>query len=239
MDLLKARGYLPGAQRVLDNIGDRPITSITIARKPLSAATTFALNAASLGEFNKRLRETPADTLFHLFIVITCGHGTFVVEKNDTINIARFGGYPTGVEKMDVPLHGALTVGEMLARAQARMGDKFFTYKGLDNNCQYFVASLLRGSHLATPQILDFVLQDTRHLFENNPRFRKIVNSITDVGAVASRVKQTAQKAAGQTVRENVKDAVRAVHSELAQPYFRSLTLQNLAKRAHTSVFRG
>jgi hypothetical protein len=84
------------------------------------------------------------------------------------------------------------------------------------------------------------VLQDTRHLFENNPRFRKIVNSITDTGAVSSRIAQGVQKAANQSAANTVKDVARAVapgFSELAQPYFRSLTLQNIAKRAHSNLF--
>lgn len=240
MDLLKANDYLPNVQRVIANIGDSQITAITVARKPLSKATTFALNVASLGEFNKRLSETPHDKLFHLFMVITTGHGRFIVEKNDVVHIARFSGFPAGSETVAVPLSGALSVDTMLARTQARMGDKFFSYKGLDNNCQYFVSSLLKANHLNTPQILDFVLQDTRHLFENNPRFRKIVNSITDTGAVSSRIKQGVQKAAGQSATETVKDLARAAapgFSELVQPYFRSLTLQNAAKRAHFNPF--
>lgn len=241
MNLLKASGYLPNVQRVVANIGDSQITQITVARTPLSRAITAALNVASLGEFNKRLRETPADTLFHLFMVITTGHGRFVVEKNDVIRIARFSGFPAGSETIAVPLSGALSVDTMLARTQARMGDKFFSYKGLDNNCQYFVSSLLKANHLSTPQILDFVLQDTRHLFENNPRFRKLVNSITDTGAVSSRIRQGVQKVASQSAADTVKDVARAVapgFSELAQPYFRSLTLQNLAKRAHYNPFK-
>lgn len=241
MDLLKASGYLPNVRRVVDNIGDSRISEITVARKPLSKATTFALNVASLGEFNKRLQETPHDQLFHLFMVITTGHGRFIVEKNDVIHIARFSGFPAGSETIAVPLTGALSVDTMLARTQARMGDKFFTYKGLDNNCQYFVSSLLKANHLSTPKILDFVLQDTRHLFENNPRFRKIVNSITDTGAVSSRIAQGVQKVVHQSAKDTAKDVARAVapgFSELAQPYFRSLTLQNLAKRAHANPFQ-
>ena len=241
MDLLKANSYLPDVRRVVDNIGDSQITAITVARKPLSKATTFALNVASLGEFNKRLRETPHDQLFHLFVVITTGHGRFIVEKNDVIHIARFSGFPAGSETIAVPLAAPLSVDTMLARTRARMGDKFFSYKGLDNNCQFFVGSLLKANHLSTPQILDFVLQDTRHLFENNPRFRKIVNSITDTGAVSNRVKQGVQKLANQSAADTAKDVARAVapgFSELAQPYFRSLTLQNLAKRAHYNPFK-
>ena len=238
MDLLKARGYSTSAQRMLDSIGDLPITQISVARTPLSKATTFALNVASLGEFNKRLKETPHDKMFHLFMVISTSKGQFIVEKNDVIHIGRFSGFSSGTEHEKVSLSGTPTLSALLDKARTRMHDKFFSYKGLDNNCQYFVSSILKANGLSTPQLLDFVLQDTRHLFENNPRFRKIVNSITDTGAVATNVKEVATKIATQTPRETVKDVVKEVataipkFSELTHPYFYNLTLQNVAKRA-------
>jgi hypothetical protein len=57
---------------------------------------------------------------------------------------------------------------------------------GRDNNCQYFINLVLKSNGLNTDELESFVIQDTRHLFDNNPRFRKIVNSITDVGAIAT-----------------------------------------------------
>ena len=56
------------------------------------------------------------------------------------------------------------------------MGNKFFTYSGKDNNCQYFIDSTLKSNHLSTSENSKFILQDTRHLFENNPKLRKLSN---------------------------------------------------------------
>jgi hypothetical protein len=66
------------------------------------------------------------------------------------------------------------------------MGDKFFSYKGQDNNCQYFINNLLISNGLNTDVLEKFILQDVRSLFDGNERFRKIVNTTTDIGSVAT-----------------------------------------------------
>jgi hypothetical protein len=95
------------------------------------------------------------------------------------------------------------------------------------------VDSLLKANRMSSAPLSAFVLQDTRHLFDNNPQFRKIVNSITDAGAVSSRAAQKAEEVATQPIAETVEEnIVRPVQNELLQPIFRSLTLDNMMKRA-------
>jgi hypothetical protein len=40
------------------------------------------LNLSSLGQVNEKMKNTPYDTLYHLFMVITTSSGSYVVEKN-------------------------------------------------------------------------------------------------------------------------------------------------------------
>ena len=239
MSFLKATQYLRNVQRILDSVGDSEVLGLSVARAPLSKITTFLLNIASLGEFNKRLEETPHDRLFHLSLVVTTKAGKFVLEKNDVINMKRFSGLKAGAETMEVSVRPGLTVQAMLDKTQSRMGDKFFSYKALDNNCQFFVNSLLKANHMGSAAIDAFVVQDTRHLFQNNERFRKIVNSITDAGAVSNRAAQKAEEVATQPINQSiVENVVAPLHSELLQPAFRGLTLPNLMGRAPYNPFR-
>lgn len=233
MSFLKAKQYLRNVQRAVDAAGDSEVLGLSVARAPLSKVTTFLLNIASLGEFNKRLAETPHDQLFHLSLVVTTAKGKYVLEKNDVINMKRFSGLKAGAETMEVAVPAGLTVRAMLDKTQTRMGDKYFSYKALDNNCQFFVNSLLKANQMGSAALDAFVMQDTRHLFQNNERFRKIVNSITDAGAVSSRAAQKAEEVATQPINQSIAENVAApIHSELLQPIFRSLTLDNAMKRA-------
>ena len=233
MSFLKATHYLRNVQKILDAVGDAEVLSVTVARAPLSRVTTFLLNIVSLGEFDKRLAETPHDTLFHLSLVLTTSKGKYVLEKNDVISMKRFTKLKPRSETMEVAVPAGLAVRAMLDKTRAAMGDKFFSYKALDNNCQFFVSSLLEANQMSNAALDAFVMQDTRHLFENNPQFRKIVNSITDAGAVTNRAVQKAEEVATQPVGDTIADnVVRPIHSELLQPLFRSLTLDNMMKRA-------
>ena len=64
------------------------------------------------------------------------------------------------------------------------MGDSFVRYSANQNNCQDFVLAVLESNGLMTPQLFDFVKQDTEAIFKNKPIIRKVVNTVTDLGAV-------------------------------------------------------
>jgi hypothetical protein len=167
-------------------MGDENIDKITVHRTPLSQALKFLLNITSLGQFEKKLQNSPYDTLYHLFMVISTSRGNFVIEKNEVIQIYKFSKLGKGTESLNVPITDVITLNDLLENTRASMGDKFFSYKGQDNNCQYFINSILVSNKLNTDPLETFILQDVRSLFQNNEKFRKIVNTTTDVGAVAS-----------------------------------------------------
>jgi hypothetical protein len=178
--------FLNSVQKILNRIGDDEILKITVNRTPLSKVLKFLLNITSLGQLEKKMENTDYDTLYHLFLVIQTKNGSFVVEKNEVIQIYKFKTLGKGTETLFVPSNAGLTLNEMLEKTKNRMLDKFFSYKGQDNNCQFFVNNMLISNNLNTDVLEKFILQDTQQLFENNPRFRKIVNTTTDIGSVAT-----------------------------------------------------
>ena len=179
--------FIKSVQNLLKRVGNEKINEIKVARTPLSKILSFFLNLTSRGEFKKRLNETPYDKLYHLFMIVKTEKGTYLVEKNEVIIIKKFNGKLTkDTEILEANMRDNLTLNILLEKTKNNMGDKFFSYKGQDNNCQFFISQILKSNGLNTDELDKFVLQDTRALFSNNPRFRKIVNSITDIGAIAT-----------------------------------------------------
>lgn len=178
--------FIKSVQSLLKRVGNNEVREIKIARSPLSKITSLFLNLTSLGEFKKRLDETPYDKVYHLFMIIRTDSGTYILEKNEVIILKKFGKITKQTEILQSNIKEGLTINNMLEKTRVLMRDKFFSYKGLDNNCQFFINSILKSNGLNNDELEAFVIQDTRHLFDNNPKFRKIINSITDVGAVAT-----------------------------------------------------
>lgn len=178
--------YLNSVQNIINRIGDENINKITVHRTPLSKVLKFLLNITSMGQFEKKMENSPYDTLYHLFMVISTNRGNYVIEKNEVIQIYKFSKLGKNTESLDVPITSGLNLNDLLENTKQSMGDKFYTYKGQDNNCQYFINSFLVSNKLNTDPLETFILQDVRGLFQNNEQFRKIVNTTTDVGAVAS-----------------------------------------------------
>ena len=77
----------------------------------------------------------------------------------------------------------------MLSRTLGFMGkDKYFRYSGANNNCQIYLDSILSANNLNSNDAKQFILQDTKSLFENNTQFRKVLNTITDLSAGVNRL---------------------------------------------------
>jgi hypothetical protein len=110
----------------------------------------------------------------------------YVVEKNEVIKIYKSSSIPKNTESLFVPSDDGLTLNTMLEKTKNLMREKFFTYQPTNNNCQEFIIQLLISNGLNNDALEKFVLQDVGALFENNPQFRKIVTSVTDVGSIAS-----------------------------------------------------
>lgn len=182
--------YLPSIQKLLNVVGDEDIQRIVIAREPLPKATSFIANLITTGNFERKLKELNYDDVYHLFLVIDTSKGRIIVEKNENINIIRFNGFSKTVETRDVSIPNGLTINIMLERTKSRMGThKFYNYQALSNNCQKFVDEMLYANGLNNAELHKFILQDSTELLNDDPNFRKLVNTLTDGKTVFNRIR--------------------------------------------------
>jgi CRISPR/Cas system CMR-associated protein Cmr1 (group 7 of RAMP superfamily) len=68
------------------------------------------------------------------------------------------------------------------------MGKSFFPYDPHYNNCQDFILGVLDGNKLTTPDVRDFVKQDTGQLFANNKALGTIAKGVTSFGGFGERL---------------------------------------------------
>jgi hypothetical protein len=174
-------------RKFLEKYGNEKITAIKVGRQPISGYIRKILNLLSLGKLEKGLKELKYDDLFHLYMYIKLSNGkTFHLEKNQRIAI-----YEEGVkgETIDVPLKSPITVIDFIEKAKKRMGDKFYPYSAIENNCQNFIANVLSANGLLNDSSRKFIHQDVESLFKKIPDYVKIIaNKVTDVAGRAETV---------------------------------------------------
>ena len=225
IDLLKGNDFSINTAQILRKYGDEIIKEMTIGRVELSAALRFLLNVTSMGEFNKRLAETDSDKLFHLFLYVKTDQNYFIIEKNDVITISRKS-IPNKSQTMSVNIASNYTMNSLLEKTRNYMGNKFFTYSGSHNNCQFFIDSILKSNQLSNSENNKFIMQDTRHLFEKNERFRKLANSVTDIAAIKSRVDDLGY------------NPIRGIGNHLLHKVGNVLNIQGQMKKIYSNPFR-
>jgi hypothetical protein len=187
--------YPPKMREILKKYGDKPIVRMQACRTPVPGFITSALNMASLGEFNKRFANMFHDALFHLDLRIEIEDDTgktkkltqILLEKNEVLNAVV---KPKKLKDTECVLiqnvRKPLTINQMLQGAKKIQGPKFFKYSASNNNCQDFIMALLKGVNAGSEENYKFVKQNTKELFEGLPFFRKLTNTVTDIGAAAN-----------------------------------------------------
>jgi hypothetical protein len=191
-------GYPPSAKQALDRFADWTITSLTVRRDPVQSMINSALNAVSLGNWNKSRAEHGIDKLYHLGLVLGLAspsgeHHDFLAEKNAVINF----GFPKAVtgttQILRVPAPSPPeTLGPFMAKAEEMMGKQaFFQYDSFQNNCQDFIRGILNANGVLTPQADAFLKQDLEKVVNSQPKHLGIVaNAVTNLGARVDRLVQ-------------------------------------------------
>jgi hypothetical protein len=177
----------PPVRKMLDSKGSVKISSIKIVRTPLSRFVSSLLNVISLGAYQKAVKESPYDSMFHLAMLI---NGRYTTEKNEVIKLYQGTPVKKNSETFDLPVSKNITIGELFENGRKKMGDENFTnYDARTNNCQDFLLGLLDGSGLTTDEARKFIKQDAEVIFKKMPTVsEKIGRFLTDVGAVGERV---------------------------------------------------
>lgn len=175
-------------KELMKNKGDEIITSITLRRNPVSSLITGAMNAVSLGSFQKNLDKQPYDKLFHLAMLVTTANTKFLLEKIERVNISFSVSRPEGLEELPVPLNGKqISVFDLINNTILQMGKtKFLDYDAVTNNCQVFIMNVLDANGLLNDENKVWVKQDTEVLFKGNKTLAKISKKLTDIGASAN-----------------------------------------------------
>jgi len=181
--------YPPSVQKIIDANKDAIVQTITLHRKPLSSTYTTLISWATGGETDKRIKEQPKDTLYHISMWVKLSNGkTLKVEKNEVIAINPNPKAHKDEQTQEVPPPPAgLTFGDMLEKARKEVGDtKFFGYSAKDNNCGNFIEYILKANGMNSKETHDYIGQDTKTILEGFPTLRKVMNTLTDIAGRAN-----------------------------------------------------
>lgn len=197
-------------QDILKKYGNEEIASITLMRTPVPKVLTGALSLFSAGKFGERMKQNEFDTLFHLFLEAKLISGKRIqVEKNERINmIVNPPSRPnTEIEHINETLPSGFNLNTMMANTERVMGkNNFLGYSARDNNCQDFLASVLRANNLGDEKDIAFIKQDTKSLFQDLPYLRKFSNTLTDIGAKVNTIVSGGGVKEVQKIRKQIKD---------------------------------
>ena len=176
--------HAPYVRKIIEQYGDKKIVRIVAHRKPVDKPLIGALNAVSLGQFNK---QNPYDELFHLSLVLFFEDGTPIsIEKIENINMVINPPTHSKAETQEIGNFHTVTLNELIDGAKKILGDKYFKYDASVNNCQAYIMALLKGSGLGTPENYKFIKQDTEQIFKGLDKTLSLSNALTDLGARAS-----------------------------------------------------
>lgn len=183
--------YPPNVKQIMKKFGDEVIVSITLKRTPVSELLTGALSVFSMGKFGKRM-EKSFDELFHLFMDIVTESGkTISLEKNERINmIVNPSKRPHETKKSVSNIPDGITLNELMENTHQQMGNQFFRYDAVSNNCQDFLLNVIQANGIGDNSDVQFIKQDTEKLFKNMPILKGIAHTATDVGAIANKTIQ-------------------------------------------------
>ena len=188
--------YPPKVRNILKKYGNEVVVSYKLKRTPVSSLLRNALSMVSMGEFNKRYKESDYDELFHLFLEMTTRSGKrIIVGKNQVINMemSKSSRPKEETEEITSNIPSGLTINELMNKTKQRMGDSnFFNYSAKSNNCEDMILNILDANKIGDESDRRFVKQDTDFLFENLPFLRKFSNTITTIGARADVIKSGA-----------------------------------------------
>jgi hypothetical protein len=199
--------YRPKIRSWLEKNGEKVIKRLTVARTPIQSGVDILLEAVTLGKWKEAKKKVGYDKMFHLALLAEYEGGRAIIEKNEVINISQSYKATDETEYMEVPLDGKqITFNEFLAKGEKAMGDKYFRYHALENNCQDYIMALLKASGLATAEITKFVKQPVEQLVKELPGYTgKVAKTLTDIAGKASEVIEGRGMFKGKTIADQLK----------------------------------
>lgn len=176
--------YRPDVKQLLDHIQGDIIRSITIYRVPLDEKKIIAMNALSLGEFDRRIKNEPYDKLMHLAMIIQTTKGKYVVEKLHYVNVSTQIPASINAETIQVSPIPNCDIPTLLDNAIKKYGkNRIFHYSAHSMNCQQFVVDVLESNGILSNTYMAFVKQNLTNIFEGHigSIAKKVVDNATDL----------------------------------------------------------
>ena len=182
--------YSNKIQKFLSEYGDKKIVDIYVYRKPIQKILNYYLNLASSLQIIKNLKESNYDDIFHLFMIVKCDNGEYVlIEKNDILNINLINidaiNNAENVEKIKINyMSYVLSLNDLLNNTLKNIGEyEFFNYNSLNLNCQKFILDILRSNKLYNEKDKNFIYQNPYKIYNKTGLLSYINKKITDLSA--------------------------------------------------------
>jgi hypothetical protein len=182
--------YSNKIQKFLSEYGDKKIVDIYVYRKPIQKILNYYLNLASSLQIIKNLKESNYDDIFHLFMIVKCDNGEYVlIEKNDILNINLINidaiNNAENVEKIKINyMSYVLSINDLLNNTLKNIVEyEFFNYNSLNLNCQKFILDILRSNKLYNEKDKNFIYQNPYKIYNKTGLLSYINKKITDLSA--------------------------------------------------------
>jgi hypothetical protein len=156
--------------KLIQKYGDQTIKSITVCRVPLSKAIQLVGNIISVNGLEAAKKQLGYDNIFHLYLYIELHNNQhFTLEKNELIRVYYGRDDRKRAETMPVYINKLIDLNSFFENGIKLDPQGFFIYNIQKNNCQNFCILLLNGSHLLTPALQTFILQNAESIIEHLP----------------------------------------------------------------------
>jgi hypothetical protein len=151
---------------------------------------TGAIDAISGNAYSNALKANSYDSYYHLCIQFQTNNGIVFAEKNEGVLVGSGNKRTAKSQVYPLPNFPHITIREVIENVRRVQGSNIFKYSANSNNCQRFVADLLRGCGIQDAGAFAFVQQDTQSIFRGHEGLRKIANTVTDLAGIAQNVRQ-------------------------------------------------
>jgi energy-coupling factor transporter ATP-binding protein EcfA2 len=175
LDGMISKNFNNKSRYILKLYGNLPIVKIDVIKNVVNPLITSTLNWLAQKNYDK---------LYHLGLIVYFSNGkSIILQKEATIKIDDIYSLKNR-ELKNIEIPNNLTLSTLLKTVYDKVGNKLFLYSGYNNNCQNFVINILESNNLLNDEDLrNYIKQDTDDIFQND-KVRKVVNSVTDLGAV-------------------------------------------------------
>jgi hypothetical protein len=176
----------PNLNNFLKSNGDLTITSIMVCRTPVNSVIQNLVNVATLGEFQKKVKEAGYDNVYHLFMLLKMSNGKVIeLEKNQTVQI-KFVSSANPKEFRQVD-NVNISLNQFFENAEKKVNlTRLYVYDPVTQNCQVFLSDMLRSSGFLTKDLSDFINQSAEKLLDKDGVVHDLMRKLTDIANTAS-----------------------------------------------------